>query len=194
MMRRVLIRLVLCLIGALPFYSSVAQSDSTDGIESALQRLPFGIRMGQTHMNDILKRGNCAVAPEHQTSDGCLRFDMAGRFEVHHSAAGFVNKVVFSNHLSHTLPRNWRQLGLSLGIEGRQRGTEYSVFRELIRNVKSTRVVSEGIDDITLHFELGPNLYEAKFWKSDSNARPDRDRETWLWRAGLFRLEVLENY
>ena len=186
-----LVGLLTCLMATCWAAESTVSSTQAEEI---LKRLPFGIRLGQTHMNEILKRGNCAVAPDLQPPEGCLRFDMAGRFEVHLSAAGFVNRLVFSNHQGHTLPRDWRHLGISLGVEGRQRGTDYDAFRALLPGVKSARVMSESADDITLRFELGPNLYEAKFWRADSNARPDRDRETWLWRAGLYRLEVIENY
>jgi hypothetical protein len=170
-----------------------------------LAQLPFGIVIGRTQVRDILRRGNCVegeIPPDPNAgfpvfSAGkktCTRFNMAGRFEVHLSEAAFVNKIIFANHQGHALPRDWRAVGFTLGVEGKRQGTTHRDFLSLIASANAIRVLAESENDITLGFEIGRNVYEAKFWKQDSSPQPDRDASTWLWRAGLYRLEVTEGY
>lgn len=195
----------LCASLSLLYAFPIQAAQSNGAALQALGQLPFSMVIGRTHVNDIVRRGNCVdgqVIPENKNifdfsvkdKKPCRRFDMAGRFEVFLSESGYVNKVIFLNHRGHVFPRGWRSAGLSLGVEGKRPGTSYDAFKRMLSDAKNIRIAAEGQDDITLTFEIGRNIYEAQFWKKDSSVEPDRDADTWVWRSGLFRLEVVEGY
>ncbi len=167
---------------------------------SILSELPYGIELGATKNIEIEKRGNCISkikTSNNSTGAGherCERYDMAGKFQIFSSHAEVINKIVFANHMGHNLPRKWRQIGLDIGIEGKVQGTDFETFRHLIRGANNIKIRSDSGNDLIVHFEIGNQFYEAEFWKQDSSPTPDKDQDTFLWRKGLFRIVVTENY
>lgn len=166
-----------------------------------LTNLPYEIQVGTTPNKKIEVKGVCVNKIKLSNNNllsgnkfRCEKYDMAGRFEVYSSAGEVVNKVVFDNHMDHSLPKQWREAGLTLGVIGKIRGTGYDEFRQMIQGAEHLSVRSEGKNDIVLSFEIGKQFYVASFWKNDSDTKPDKGPDTYHWRKGLFRVEVTENY
>ena len=91
--------------------------------QSPLAKLPFDFTIAGTRNADIGNRGICVLKAKGADSvNHCLRYSMSdGKFNVYLSNEDLVVKVSFLASSHHSLPDNWRALGLRLASSYRYR-------------------------------------------------------------------------
>ncbi len=91
--------------------------------QSALTKMPFDIMVGVTKTADIESKGVCvAKAKGPDSLLHCTRLSMSdGKFNVYANTQEFVMKISFLSVSHHSLPDNWKALGLHLASSYRYR-------------------------------------------------------------------------